>query len=817
MMKVQNLNKTYDRRSANANQVLKDVSFTLPDTGFVCILGPSGCGKTSLLNVIGGLDKFDSGILEMAGVRVSSYGTRAFEAQRNCNFGYIFQNYYLLQAHTVAYNVYLGLHSLDLTHAQKLERVREALNAVDMERYLRRKVSTLSGGQQQRVAIARALARRPRVIFADEPTGNLDEANTLNICTLLRKISKTSLVVMVTHEERIAKFFADRIITLEAGQLTSDSDDWNRGCLEVEGGNTLYAGDYDETRLEADGLTLRLLREEGAAPVDLTVLALNDRIVIKLADGRSIVCGAAGDNPVLAEGKRPQITLTTVEQDEAPFKEYTQAENAATGAGRGLSFEMMLAEAKSLTKGHGLRNLAAVFFMVVLTVLTLLAVGDYLTVSSVDPHDFIRTDSHILEVQVERGSELEIVNRGLEATLRRYLDYYRASGLEFTMLPHVSSTPQITAEIYMQLDDQSLKLSNFSYVPLDFLSEDSLILGRMPENTREVVVDKWVLDGILCQDGILQNSIGDVSFFLDQTLSFSKKNYTARIVGICDSGEAAMFMERSAIVSVGVNGTGILTLSQLRQLLPGQYDDLVLEEGKCLYINGEDGPNKRSGDTVQLKKDREYEILDTVELNSYATVVVSDGEMDDVIRDMLTDRFYLYCQDKEAVKALLAQPLPDDLAGLLQVTVIDAYANSWNTYNRASHIKADARTIVTATVMVLAMVLLYLLRRAQVQQRIELLAVYRLLGIPGRKLTAIFTLESGLSFLTSALPAAALTWAAVSVLTRIEDIGFSMILPLGVAAMVTGGILAYHLLVSLLPLWRLLRLPPARLAGRYDF
>lgn len=278
-----------------------------------------------------------------------------------------------------------------------------------------------------------------------------------------------------------------------------------------------------------------------------------------------------------------------------------------------------------------------------------------------------------------------------------------------------------------------------------------------------------------------------------------------------------MFMERSAIVSVGVNGTGILTLSQLRQLLPGQYDDLVLEEGKCLYINGEDGPNKRSGDTVQLKKDREYEILDTVELNSYATVVVSDGEMDDVIRDMLTDRFYLYCQDKEAVKALLAQPLPDDLAGLLQVTVIDAYANSWNTYNRASHIKADARTIVTATVMVLAMVMLYLLRRAQVQQRIELLAVYRLLGIPGRKLTAIFTLESGLSFLTSALPAAALTWAAVSVLTRIEDIGFSMILPLGVAAMVTVGILAYHLLVSLLPLWRLLRLPPARLAGRYDF
>lgn len=815
MMKIEHLNKTYDRRSANANQVLKDVSFTLPDTGFVCILGPSGCGKTSLLNVIGGLDRFDSGILELAGVRVSSYGTRAFEAQRNCSFGYIFQNYYLLQEHTVAYNVYLGLHSLKLSHAQKLERVREALAAVDMERYLRRKVSTLSGGQQQRIAIARALARRPRVIFADEPTGNLDEANTLNICTLLRKISKTSLVVMVTHEDRIAKFFADRIITLDAGRITQDSADWNRESLEIEGGNTLYAGDYTETRQETDGLTLRLLREEGAMPVDLTVLALKDRIVIKLADGRTIACGAPGDSPVLAEGKRPTLTLTTVEQEEVPFQ--TRTENVATAAGRGLGLGMMFAEAKSLMKGRGLRNFAAGFFMVVLTVLTLLTVGDYLTVSSVDPHDFVRTDSHILEVQVERGSQLEVTTFGLEETLRQYMDYYQTSGLEYSVMPHVSPVPQITTDIYLQLDEQELSLSYYSYVPLEYLKEDSLILGRMPEDPGEVVVDRWVLDAVLREDGILQNSIADISFFLDKTLNFPKKTYSAKIVGICDSGEAAMYMEPSAIVSVGVNGTGILTLSQLQHILPGEYDDVVLEPGKCLYINSENSPNKMPGNRVSLKKDRDYEILDTVELESYATVVVADSEMDDVIRDMLTDRFYLYCLDKAAVKAMLAQPMPEELAGLLQINVIDAYSKSWDAYNQASHLKADARTIVTVTVMVLAMVMLYLLRRTQVQQRIEMLAVYRLLGIPGRKLTEIFAMESCLSFLTSALPAAVVTWGAVTVLTGIEDLAFSLILPLGTAAVVTVGILIYHVLVSLIPLWRLLKLPPARLAAKYDF
>lgn len=223
MMKVQNLNKTYDRRSANANQVLKDVSFTLPDTGFVCILGPSGCGKTSLLNVIGGLDKFDSGILEMAGVRVSSYGTRAFEAQRNCNFGYIFQNYYLLQAHTVAYNVYLGLHSLDLTHAQKLERVREALNAVDMERYLRRKVSTLSGGQQQRVAIARALCMDPEILCFDEPTSALDPELTQEVLAVMRDLASEDMTMMVvTHEMGFAREVADRVIFMDGGQIVEE-------------------------------------------------------------------------------------------------------------------------------------------------------------------------------------------------------------------------------------------------------------------------------------------------------------------------------------------------------------------------------------------------------------------------------------------------------------------------------------------------------------------------------------------------------------------------------------------------------------------
>lgn len=130
MIQIEKLNKTYDRRRVGENHVLHDISFTLPDTGFVCILGPSGCGKTSLLNAIGGLDAFDNGTITTGDVSVNRYGTALYEAERNRSFGYIFQNYYLLSEHSVAYNVYLGLHSLQLTHTEKLRRVREALKAV---------------------------------------------------------------------------------------------------------------------------------------------------------------------------------------------------------------------------------------------------------------------------------------------------------------------------------------------------------------------------------------------------------------------------------------------------------------------------------------------------------------------------------------------------------------------------------------------------------------------------------------------------------------------------------------------------------------
>ena len=444
MISIHELSKSYGRKI----KVLKDVSFDLPDTGFICIIGPSGCGKTTLLNALGGLDTFDRGRISTDHVKRFRCGTHRSEGYRNRNYGYIFQNYYLLPDHSVAYNVYLGLHAMPLSHKEKLRRVKEALTAVDMSRYARRLAGELSGGQQQRVAIARALARRPRVIFADEPTGNLDQANTVNICTLLRNISRTSLVVMVTHEESIARFFADRILTIEDGRLTTDESDWARDGLSVDG-SAFYAGDYIEAKHQAPGVSLRFLREDGASDVKITVLALKDRIVVKLDDGRNLICSKEGDFPTIKEGTHPVLCLEEIEHTATP----DDKPQIKGRAGSGIKFSMLAKEANHLSKGRSAKRAGINFFLVVLTLLTLLTFADYQYVAHVDPEDFVTTHSQLLEIRLSRGPSLSEHTWGVSELADDYVDYLKKSGENFTPLPVININAECHLGLFRQFDD----------------------------------------------------------------------------------------------------------------------------------------------------------------------------------------------------------------------------------------------------------------------------------------------------------------------------------------------------------------------------
>ncbi|MBR4959656.1 MAG: ABC transporter ATP-binding protein, partial [Clostridia bacterium] len=221
MLRLTNITKDY-LSGDNTVHALRDVSLRFGKSEFVSILGPSGCGKTTLLNIIGGLDRYTSGEMAVAGVPTSAFHDRDWDTYRNHSIGFVFQSYNLIPHQTVLANVELALTLSGVGKAERRKRAEEALRKVGLEDQLKKKPTQMSGGQMQRVAIARALVNDPEILLADEPTGALDSETSVQIMELLREVAKDKLVIMVTHNPDLAAQYSTRIIRLLDGKIISD-------------------------------------------------------------------------------------------------------------------------------------------------------------------------------------------------------------------------------------------------------------------------------------------------------------------------------------------------------------------------------------------------------------------------------------------------------------------------------------------------------------------------------------------------------------------------------------------------------------------
>ena len=223
MLELKDICKRYVTQSFT-QVALDSVSLAFRDNEFVAILGPSGSGKTTMLNVIGGLDHFDSGDLLIDGISTKDFHDRDWDAYRNNRIGFVFQSYNLIPHQTILENVELALTLTGVGHAERRQRAREALEAVGLGEHVNKRPSQLSGGQMQRVAIARALINDPEIVLADEPTGALDSTTSVQVMDLLKEVARDRLVIMVTHNPELAYQYATRIVNLADGKITDDSD-----------------------------------------------------------------------------------------------------------------------------------------------------------------------------------------------------------------------------------------------------------------------------------------------------------------------------------------------------------------------------------------------------------------------------------------------------------------------------------------------------------------------------------------------------------------------------------------------------------------
>lgn len=223
MLKLIGINKIYKAGDMEVH-ALKNINLEFRESELVAVLGPSGCGKTTMLNIVGGLDKYTSGDLIINGISTKEYVDSDWDAYRNSTIGFVFQNYNLISHLTVIENVELALTLSGVSASERRARAEQALKEVGLETQFNKKPNQLSGGQMQRVAIARALVNNPDIVLADEPTGALDSVTSVQIMELLKEVAKTRLVIMVTHNGDLADRYANRIIRLLDGEIISDTN-----------------------------------------------------------------------------------------------------------------------------------------------------------------------------------------------------------------------------------------------------------------------------------------------------------------------------------------------------------------------------------------------------------------------------------------------------------------------------------------------------------------------------------------------------------------------------------------------------------------
>ncbi len=223
MLELNGITKIYKTGDTSV-KALNNISIAFRDNEFVSILGPSGCGKTTLLNIIGGLDRYENGDMKISGVSTKKYRDRDWDSYRNHTIGFVFQSYNLIPHQSVLKNVELSLTLSGVSRAERRKRATEVLERVGLGDQLNKKPNQMSGGQMQRVAIARALVNNPKILLADEPTGALDSETSVQIMELLKEIASDRLVIMVTHNPELAQSYSTRIVNLFDGKITGDTN-----------------------------------------------------------------------------------------------------------------------------------------------------------------------------------------------------------------------------------------------------------------------------------------------------------------------------------------------------------------------------------------------------------------------------------------------------------------------------------------------------------------------------------------------------------------------------------------------------------------
>lgn len=808
MIRINKLNKYFNKGRPNEVHVINDTSVEFGDTGLVCILGESGSGKTTLLNTVGGLDTFQKGTITVDETTLVKY-SKSTEKLRNSKYAYIFQEQYLLQDSTVAYNIRLAMSMFDLSEPEKEARLDYVLQAVDMKKYKKRLVSQLSGGQQQRVAIARALVKAPDVIFADEPTGNLDEANTMRVMSIIKKISKECLVILVTHEKRIAEFFADRIIHIQDGKMISDAGHEGKNTYKYSDDRNLYLKEFQKEEVSNNNLSIDFYSNGDKGNIKLNLVYTDGKLYIKAPEEAKVVYLTSDTEMQMVDDIRPVLDKSQLDDFD-----YSMSK-VEVGKSPKLSFREVYRLAKSNVKLLGKKQIYMIATFVITAFLLVMAVASYTTVAAVDKKSFITEDSHCILLTAKRDttssntqfykSFSDIFNKFKESNITDdyYIDLHATLNFYFSGFKQIKRYPNM--------------LPDASFVTLDHLKKEDLILGRMPENRNEIVVDKWVLDVFLKDNPI--NNLMNIHDFLGLDLFSGISNIQLKIVGISDTKERTIYLDKYAGISLASWADSIASLEQLKVEFPGDYNSTVLKEDEALVNESFYKTMKAAGRMMLTAKNGfEYKVVGYYPDSFDVSYVVGDAYYKDILDGYInmSRKFMVYCEDKKPVLDYFSLKTGHYDSTYVEMLVGNTYSNELAVYKAQRAVRLNTQTICTFTLFIISLFVLYFTMKSNTIRRVQELTVYRLMGITKRSILQAFIIEVIMITSYTVLPVVLILSGILKFLAVLPSMEFYLVYPWYCVGLLLAFVYITNILVGLLPVYNIIKLPPAQLAAKIE-
>lgn len=816
MITLEKVNKYFNRGKSNEIHVIDNTTMTLPDRGIVCLLGPSGCGKTTLLNAIGGLDRVDSGKIRIDNQLITRFSSSKIDTIRNARIGYIFQNFNLLDDKTVFENVAIALRMIGIKNNKVInERVRYCLEKVGIDQFRNRLCSALSGGQRQRVAIARAIVKNPRIIIADEPTGNLDSANTLEIMNIIKTISRDRLVILVTHERHIAEFYSDHVAEMKDGKIIKAYNNDSSRYLDYQLENKIYLKDMPIKKdFSQDAMSLKVYSDE-EKQTDIKVVLRGNNLYIDTGGKFNVVDETS--NIEMIDSHYTAMDESYFQEKSFDYGAYLPAKYKARYTSIYKLSNMLSNGWKTVSNFKKVRKFLMVGF-VFAAMFTFLGVSNVLGILEVKPVDY-RTTS---------GNYVTISNPDKSKSLLGAVE--ELESVEYVLPGDTKKGIALPMDDYLQTGYATEQLA-VSIALTKVLTPEQLVLGEMPQSDQEVVLDKTVIDKFL-RDGLgKQVGLDTMEEFLGRKLKVPNlPDY--KICAISDTESPSLYVNESQAMYILINGDSAQDEFSYMGEEEGEDGDLI-KSGKVkdidlatanITIKKGDKPKGIYETLISSAHEEEIAIGKSINTKVAGRKLKVVGYYNSDSAD--DDTYYVhhdtidadYIQKQKSLTAYA--PEPKKLKAVLDQEKMSSKINDSKdkkTYISQRKDQLTSAIVVAGIIMLISLVEMFLMLRSSFLSRIREVGTLRAIGLKKKDIYRMFTGEILVITMITAIPGILLMYYLLIQITKITYYlqGMYKINPM-VALVSLGIVVVFNLIAGLIPVYVTMRKTPAQILARTD-